>query len=92
MFLGSMAFMFSTVIKSGNGTAVTMVFIGVILLIFQDTVGRTQWDVFLNPFRIPQNLNEVIWQGLISKNRIFLEILHQLMDGLLNHLDVNAFE
>ncbi len=74
VFLGSMAFMFSTVIKNGNGTAVVMVLIGVALIILQDVVERTQWNVFLNPFRIPDNLNEVIWQGLISKNRIFLGV------------------
>lgn len=74
IFMGSMSFMFSTVIKNGNGTAVTMVLIGVALLILVDAVERTQWNVFLNPFEIPQNLNEVIWEGIISKNRIFLGI------------------
>ena len=74
VFLGSMAFMFSTIIKNGNGTAVTMVLIGVALLMLQDAVERTQWNVFLNPFNIPNNLNEVIWQGIVSKNRIFLGV------------------
>ena len=74
IFLGSMSFMFSTVIKNGNGTAVTMVLIGVALLMLTDAVERTQWNVFLNPFEIPRNLNEVIWQGIISKNRVFLGI------------------
>lgn len=72
VFMGSMAFMFSTVIKNGNGTAVVMVLIGVALIILQDAVQRTQWNVFLNPFQIPNNFNEVIWQGLITKNRVFL--------------------
>ncbi len=74
VFLGSMAFMFSTVIKNGNGTAVLLVLIGVALLITQEMVERTQWNVFLNPFQIPNNFNEFIWQGLITKNRIFLGI------------------
>ena len=74
IFLGSMAFMFSTLIKNGNGTAVVMVIIGVMLLMLSDAMERTQWNVFLNPFDIPNNLNEVIWQGIISKNRIFLGI------------------
>ncbi len=74
VFLGSMAFMFSTLIKNGNGTAVVMVLIGVALIILSDSVERTQWNVFLNPFQIPDNLNEVIWQGLITKNRIFLGV------------------
>lgn len=75
VFLGSMAFMFSTLIKNGNGTAVVMILMGVALLILkEDVFERTQWDIFLNPFQIPNNLNEVIWLGLISKNRIFLSI------------------
>lgn len=74
VFMGSLSFMFSTLIKNGNGTAVVMVLIGVALIILQDAVERTQWNVFLNPFQIPDNLNEVIWQGLISKNRIFLGV------------------
>jgi hypothetical protein len=72
VFMGSMAFMFSTIIKNGNGTAVLMVLAGVALIILQDAVERTQWNVFLNPFQIPNNFNEIIWQGLITKNRIFL--------------------
>ncbi len=74
VFLGSMAFMFSTLIKNGNGTAVTMVLIGVAVLILQDIMRNTQWNPFLNPFDIPNNLNEVIWEGTIRKNRIFLAI------------------
>ncbi len=74
IFLGSMAFMFSTVIKNGNGTAVAMILIGVALLMLIDVVERTQWNIFLNPFEIPRNLNEVIWEGIITKNRIFLAI------------------
>ncbi len=86
VFLGSMAFMFSTLIKNGNGTAVVMVLIGVALIILQDAIERTQWNVFLNPFSIPNNLNEVIWQGLISKNRVFLGIgiLVFILYGLFN--------
>lgn len=72
VFLGGMSFMFSTVIKSGNGTAVVMVLIGVALLILSGTIANTQWNVFLNPFRVPENLNLVIWDGIVSKNRIFL--------------------
>lgn len=74
VFMGSMAFMFSTLIKNGNGTAVVMVLIGVALIILSEQLERTQWNVFLNPFEIPSNMNQVIWQGIISKNRIFLGV------------------
>ncbi len=86
VFLGSMAFMFSTLIKNGNGTAVAMVLIGVAVLILQDVMQNTQWNPFLNPFSIPDNLNEVIWAGTINKNRIFLGIgmLVFILYGLFN--------
>lgn len=74
VFIGSMAFMFSTIIKNGNGTAVIMVLIGVALIILQEALERTQWNPFLNPFQIPNNFNEFIWQGLVLKNRMFLGI------------------
>ena len=86
VFLGSMAFMFSTVIKNGNGTAVVMVLIGVALLIISDGVERSQWNVFLNPFEIPGNMNQIIWQGIIFKNRVFLAVgmLVFILYGLYN--------
>ena len=86
VFLGSMAFMFSTVIKNGNGTAVVMVLIGVALLIISDGVERSQWNVFLNPFEIPSNMNQIIWQGIIFKNRVFLAVgmLVFILYGLYN--------
>lgn len=74
VFMGSMAFMFSTLIKNGNGTAVVMVLLGVALIILSEQLERTQWNVFLNPFQIPDNMNQVIWQGIIFKNRIFLGV------------------
>jgi hypothetical protein len=86
VFMGSMAFMFSTLIKNGNGTAVVMVLIGVALLLMAEALSRTQWNVFLNPFEIPNNMNQVIWQGIISKNRIFLGVgmLIFILYGLFN--------
>jgi len=86
VFMGSMAFMFSTLIKNGNGTAVVMVLIGVALLILSENLARTQWNVFLNPFEIPDSMNQVIWQGIISKNRIFLGVgmLVFILYGLFN--------
>jgi len=86
VFMGSLAFMFSTLIKNGNGTAVVMVLIGVALLILSNNLERTQWNVFLNPFEIPNSMNQVIWAGIISKNRIFLGVgmLVFILYGLFN--------
>lgn len=85
-FLGSLAFMFSTIIKNGNGTAVVMVIIGVGLLIISGILERTMWNIFLNPFEIPRRLNEMIWQEIAMKNRIFLAVgtLLFVLYGLFN--------
>ncbi|HLN72120.1 MAG: hypothetical protein ACM3O8_08225 [Methylococcaceae bacterium] len=85
-FLGSLAFLFSTIIKNGNGTAVVMVIIGVLLLIMSGILNRTMWNVFLNPFDIPNNLNEMVWQETTLKNRIFLAVgsLLFMLYGLFN--------
>ncbi|HEY3371610.1 MAG TPA: hypothetical protein VGK10_12215 [Prolixibacteraceae bacterium] len=85
-FLGSLAFLFSTIIKNGNGTAVVMVIIGVLLLILSGAMERTMWNIFLNPFSIPDRLNEMVWQDVTLKNRIFLAVgsLIFILYGLFN--------
>ncbi len=85
-FLGSLAFLFSTIIKNGNGTAVVMVIIGVLMLILSEAMDRTMWNIFLNPFDIPRRLNEMIWQEITMKNRIFLAVSSLLfvLYGLFN--------
>ena len=32
------------------------------------------WNIFLNPFDIPNRLNEMIWKEITMKNRIFLAV------------------
>ncbi len=85
-FLGSLAFLFSTIIKNGNGTAVVMVIIGVVLLILSGILNQTMWNIFLNPFSIPDRLNEMIWKEITMKNRIFLAVgsLLFVLYGLFN--------
>jgi hypothetical protein len=85
-FLGSLAFLFSTIIKNGNGTAVVMVIIGVGLLILSQMLQQTMWNIFLNPFNVPNRLNEMVWQEITMKNRIFLAVgtLLFVLYGLFN--------
>jgi hypothetical protein len=89
LFFGNLAFMFSTITRSGNGTAVIMIIIGLVFSIFMnsiDTISNSFWNVFLNPFRIPTNIHPMIWQNIIIKSRIFLFLggVVFLMIGLLN--------
>ncbi len=85
-FLGCLAFLISTVVKNGNGTAVVMILIGVFLLFMSNTFANTQWNVFHNPYSIPQRMNEMVWAQISQKNRIFLGIgsLIFLLGGLTN--------
>ena len=85
-FLGCLAFMVSTIVKNGNGTAVVMIIIGVFLLMMSDTLDKTQWNVFHNPYSIPNRMNEMIWAQISQKNRIFLGIgsVIFLLGGLTN--------
>jgi hypothetical protein len=71
-FLGMMAFMLSTLIRNGNGTAVVMIIFGIFFLILEDPLRKSQWNVFLNPFTPPYNVNETTWALITLKNRIIL--------------------
>jgi hypothetical protein len=72
LFLGMMAFMLSTVIRNGNGTAVIMIIFGIIFMIMQDPLRKSQWNVFLNPFNPAYDVNETTWALITMKNRIVL--------------------
>jgi len=88
LFFGNMAFMFSTIARSGNGTAVVMIVLGILLMIITST-GDNQfkfWNIFLNPFEVPRGFHPLIWQGILLKSRIFLAVASVvwLLIGLLN--------
>jgi hypothetical protein len=72
LFLGMMAFMLSTVIRNGNGTAVVMIIFGLFFLMLEDPLRKSQWNVFLNPFNPQYDVNETTWVIITMKNRIIL--------------------
>ena len=89
LFFGNLAFMFSTITRSGNGTAVIMIILGLFFFIFMgenDSIKYSLWNVFLNPFETPRNIHEMVWQDTIVKSRIFMSVsgIIWLMIGLLN--------
>ena len=96
LFFGNLAFMFSTITRSGNGTAVIMIILGLIFFMFINSGGssntdgsgfaNTFWNIFINPFKIPTNIHPMIWQDTLIKSRIFLILggVVFLMIGLLN--------
>ena len=86
VFMGSLAFMFSTIIRSGNGTAIIMVIIGIAFWIAKGQIGSTEWYIFINPYDMPNDANEVVWAETIFNNRIYLlaGIIIAVLYGLLN--------
>ncbi len=86
VFMGSLAFMFSTIIRSGNGTAIVIVMIGIAFWIARGQIGTTEWYVFLNPYDMPSEVNEIVWAETIFNNRIYLlvGIIIAILYGLLN--------
>jgi len=73
-FLGSLAFLLSTVIRNGIGTAVVMVIIGVIFTSIADAIENSKWNIFLNPFEMPQDISEAAWMGVIHDNHVILMV------------------
>lgn len=86
VFTSTLGFCISTLVKNGNATAVIMVVLGLVFLILIDALEDSKWNVFLNPFRSPSDLNEIVWQETIRQNRIILSIASVvfLLLGLLN--------
>jgi len=72
VFLSAMAFMLSTLIKNGNGTAIVMVIISFIFFVFAEELEYSAYNVFLNPFSEPRDMSEFIWLTIIFKNRLYL--------------------
>ena len=85
-FLGCLSFMFSTVVRNGYGTAVFLVVIGLFFWILSGALLESKWNLFLNPFHVPQNVSEMVWADNLFKNRIYLfvGIIIFILVGLLN--------
>lgn len=72
VFLSALAFMISTLIKNGNGTAIVIVIVGFIFFVFAEILEYSAYNVFLNPFNEPRDMSEFIWLTIIFKNRLYL--------------------
>jgi type IV secretory pathway TrbL component len=78
MFLSSLAFMLSTLIKNGNGTAIVIVIVSFIFFVFAKPLEYNVYNVFLNPFSEPREMSEFIWHSIIFKNRLYLIVASAL--------------
>lgn len=84
LFIGILCFMLSTLVRNGNGTAVLIIVIGLILFILNETLDNSKWNVFLNPFDVPLDKNPEIFYNTVFNNRfiIFLASAVFLLVGL----------
>ena len=80
LFFGNLAFLFSTLTRSGNATAVIMIVLGLLFFIFMNAVD------LINPFSRPREMHPLVWQSTILKSRLFLTVggIVFLLAGLLN--------
>jgi len=84
--IGSIAFMLSTFIRNGNGTAGVLIIIGLTITIIGDVLEGSKWDIFFNPFEIYDDVNQLIMIENLLYNRIILSTgtVLTLLAGLLN--------
>jgi len=86
LLVSALGFCLSTIVKNGNATAVIMVMLGLAFLILSDELDESKWNIFLNPFDMPGNINEIVWTEIVRQNRIIMGTLSAVLIllGLLN--------
>lgn len=72
VFFACLAFLFATLLKNGRGAAVVLVIIGLIFFILSGAIRHSKWNVFLNPYNIPNDISYGIWLGIVFQNRLIL--------------------
>jgi len=74
MLFGNMAFLYSTLIRNGNAAAVLSVLSVILVLILSSTpiAQNKAWDMTINPYEEPENINAAIWSVIMLKNRIIM--------------------
>jgi hypothetical protein len=73
-FLGTLGFFLATLIRNGAGTAAVMVIIGLIFWISSGVLEENEWNIFLNPYDLPDSFSPVVWMEMLFYNRLYLII------------------
>ncbi len=73
-FLSCLTFLFTTILRNGNGAAVAMVIIGLVFFILNEPLEKSKWNLFLNPYNIPTDMNLTIWMNVVHQNRLIMMI------------------
>jgi hypothetical protein len=85
-FLACLTFLFTTLIRNGNGAAVIMIIIGLVFFIMNEPLAKSKWNLFLNPYNVPVEMNLSVWMNVVHQNRLILGIgsVIALLWGLMN--------
>lgn len=85
-FIGAIAFMFSSLIRNGYGTAAIVIIVMLVIWMSSGFLQESKWNVFLNPFDVPSDIDPMIWFDLIFYNRLYLFVgtILSILTGLFN--------
>jgi hypothetical protein len=85
-FLACLTFLLTTLIRNGNGAAVVMIIIGLVFFILNEPLQNSKWNVFLNPYNVPIDMNLNIWMNVVHQNRLMMVIgaVIALLWGMMN--------
>lgn len=85
-FFACLSLLMATLVHNGNGAAVVMVIFGLIFWFLSEPLDNSKWNIFLNPFTVPNNMNIAIWKNIVIQNRIILMIgaIISVLWGLIN--------
>ncbi|MDR0981909.1 MAG: hypothetical protein LBM07_01520 [Culturomica sp.] len=70
--IGTLSFMFSTIVRNGSGTAVIIIIIGLVFFIWSAFLATSKWNIFINPFDLPSNMNPILFKSLLVDNRLIM--------------------
>jgi len=85
-FIGALGFMFASLIRNGYGTAAIVVIIILIIWFSSGFLYESKWNVFLNPFYVPSDMDPMIWFEMVFYNRLYLLVgtILAILLGLFN--------
>jgi hypothetical protein len=74
LFISCLSFLFSTLMKSGNSAAVTLIIISLFFIILADSLEHSKWNIFLNPYNVPTEMSTTVWENVIYQNHLMIII------------------
>ncbi len=74
LFLAGLAFLMATLIRNASGAAVVMVLFGLFFWILYEPLQFSKWNIFINPFDIPNNMSYGVFKNIIYQNRLMMVI------------------